>query len=234
MEGESRQRDLKRADELQAQRDFKALIPVLEGLLGPYKNNSELHLRLALIYDRELKRAPSAIHHYERYLELIPQDDRAKRPASDAAASMRKLRAEYAIEAASLEGIIPQREAMELKRQLDRNKQEIEQLKLAVKNAEIATARAERDAELARGEAMANRPKTRTIPPGARTHTVQRGETLAALALKYYKARANWTKIRDANFFDNEGSPPIFPGQVLYIPELPVKPGTKPTGKSSQ
>ena len=56
------------------------------------------------------------------------------------------------------------------------------------------------------------------IPEGARTYTVLKGDTLASIAAKFYKNKGSWQKIRDANFEDAKGTPPIHGGQVLRIP----------------
>ena len=56
------------------------------------------------------------------------------------------------------------------------------------------------------------------IPKGARTHTVAPGETLASIAVRYYKSKARWKDIQDANFYSLEGTAKIKPGQDLYIP----------------
>ena len=42
------------------------------------------------------------------------------------------------------------------------------------------------------------------IPPGARTHTVTPGETLASIALKYYKSKARYREIQEANFYTTQ------------------------------
>jgi nucleoid-associated protein YgaU len=61
-------------------------------------------------------------------------------------------------------------------------------------------------------------PIQKAIPPGARTHTVQPGETLSTIAQKYYKNKARWKDIQDANFNALEGTVRIKPGMTLIIP----------------
>jgi len=58
----------------------------------------------------------------------------------------------------------------------------------------------------------------RPIPPGTRTHVVQAGETMASIAQKFYKDRARWKDIQDANFYSTSGTPKIKVGQTLIIP----------------
>lgn len=57
------------------------------------------------------------------------------------------------------------------------------------------------------------------------SHTVKAGDTLAAIASKYLSNASDWTKIRDANPIlanrkkASDGSPIIYPGDVLIIPQ---------------
>jgi nucleoid-associated protein YgaU len=56
------------------------------------------------------------------------------------------------------------------------------------------------------------------VPPGGRTHVVVAHETLATIAAKYYKNKARWKDIQDANFYSVDGTAKIRPGMTLYIP----------------
>jgi nucleoid-associated protein YgaU len=56
------------------------------------------------------------------------------------------------------------------------------------------------------------------IPQGGRTHVVVAKETLSTIAAKYYKNKARWKDIQDANFNRLEGTVKIKPGQKLIIP----------------
>jgi nucleoid-associated protein YgaU len=47
---------------------------------------------------------------------------------------------------------------------------------------------------------------------------VASGETLASIAQKYYKNKARWKEIQDANFFPSDGTAKIKPGDELAIP----------------
>ena len=66
----------------------------------------------------------------------------------------------------------------------------------------------------ARGE-----PVQKPIPPGARTYTVQSGDTLAKISRKFYKNTSRARDIQDANFNALEGTVKIKPGMVLIIPQ---------------
>ena len=54
--------------------------------------------------------------------------------------------------------------------------------------------------------------------PTARTHTVQKGETLAAIARKYYGHTGQWPKIAEANKDVFPDPTKLKPGMVLRIP----------------
>ncbi|MGO9528764.1 MAG: LysM peptidoglycan-binding domain-containing protein [Verrucomicrobiia bacterium] len=54
--------------------------------------------------------------------------------------------------------------------------------------------------------------------PRARTHIVQRGDTLQSLALRYYGSRAAWEKIFQANRSGLPSKDQLKVGQQLVIP----------------
>ena len=56
------------------------------------------------------------------------------------------------------------------------------------------------------------------LMPGARTYTVQTGDTLASISRKFYKNNsARWKEIQNANFGPLEGTAKLKPGMVLMI-----------------
>jgi nucleoid-associated protein YgaU len=59
---------------------------------------------------------------------------------------------------------------------------------------------------------------TKPIPPGARTHIVGKGETLASIAVKYYKNKGRYRDILNANFYSAEAATKLKVGQELVIP----------------
>ena len=67
-----------------------------------------------------------------------------------------------------------------------------------------------------------------------KTHIVKLGDTLGRLSIKYYGTFPKWVKIKDANpqilgrGFAVDGSPLIFPGDILIIPDDIAKPKTPP------
>lgn len=53
---------------------------------------------------------------------------------------------------------------------------------------------------------------------GARSHTVQKGDTLSHIAKQYYGKASQWTRIFEANRHLLDDPDRILPGQVLRIP----------------
>jgi prophage tail gpP-like protein len=68
----------------------------------------------------------------------------------------------------------------------------------------------------------------------SRSHEVKRGETLSGLAVQYLGGSSKWTEIRDANpqlasrKRASDGSPFIFPGDTLVIPDDSAVPKSTP------
>src|SRR5690606_28898117 len=73
-------------------------------------NSAQIHYQLGLIYDDKLKESFSAIHHFQRYLDLEPEGRHAE--------DVRNFIKEDQLKLASLHGhgaTIPQHEAVRLK-----------------------------------------------------------------------------------------------------------------------
>ena len=181
--------------------DFRSAIKLFESALDGTAQTAEAHYRLALIYDDKLKSPHNALHHFERYLELSPQGAFA-----DEAKAYRKERELKLMTSLSKGSFVSQEEAARLKNEnLSLRKRLVEQL-------------AKKDLPSASPVPRGGEPKQKPIPPGARTHTVAAGETLASIATKYYKNSARWRDIQAANFNRVQGTVTIKPGQKLVIP----------------
>jgi tetratricopeptide (TPR) repeat protein len=180
--------------------DFQGAIKLYEAALDGTAKTAEAHYRLALIYDDKLKSPRDALHHFERYLELAPDGPFAKE-----AKTYRKEGELKLLTSLNRGALISQEEAVRLKNENLSLRKKIVEL-LAKKETLPA-------APIAKGE-----PVQKPIPPGARTHIVEPGETLASIAAKFYKNRARWKDIQDANFYALEGTVKIKPGQKLIIP----------------
>jgi hypothetical protein len=153
-----------------------------------------------LIYDDKLKSPRDALHHFERYLELAPAG-----PYANEARTYRKEGELKLLTSLSKGAFVSQEEAVRLKN---------ENLSLRNKIVELlAKKETSPGPPVAKGE-----PVQKPIPAGARTHIVEPGETLASIAGKFYKNRARWKDIQDANFYGLQGTAKIKAGQKLIIP----------------
>ncbi len=180
--------------------DFRGAVLLYEAALDGTAATAELHYKLALLYDGKLKSPLDALHHMDRYLELAPTGPRAR----DARA-YRKEGETKLLTKLSKGSPVTQQDAVRL-----RNENQLLREQLAAVRAQKAMPAATMNA---RGE-----PVQKIIPPGSRTHTVQPGETLSTIAQKYYKNKARWKDLQDANFNALEGTVKIRPGMTLLIP----------------
>ena len=195
-------RTLDAGDKKAAAGDMRMAIKYYEAALDGTARTAEVHYKLAMIYDDKLNEPINALHHFDRYLGLAPDGAHVKEARSHQKEVSLRL-------AESLKGgaFITQAEAVRINREnLDLRMQLV---KLRAQKAAPAAAQGTG----AKGE-MVQKP----IPPGARTYIVQKGDTLGSIAAKFYKNKARWPQIRDANFQGAKGTPPIKAGQELVIP----------------
>ena len=183
------------ADKKAAAGDFHAAIRLYEASLDGTGKTADSHYKLGLLYDDKLKSPRDAIHHLDRYLALAPNGSHVR----DARTLMKECEKRLA---ASMNDGTPmtQQEAVRLKNE----------------NAGLRKQLVELRAQKAATPAPGQRDKP---APGTRTHLVEPGETLAAIAQKYYKNRARAQDILDANFNALGGKSTIKAGQKLIIPQ---------------
>jgi nucleoid-associated protein YgaU len=178
-------------------REYSAAIRIYESALDGTAETAEIHYRLAVIYDDKLRRPADALHHFQRYLELLPKGEFAKEAEAYKKEATAKL-----VRSGTLGGPASQSELIRLKNEnLNLEKQLIEA----------------RQRLLASNEKRTEETKA-PLPPGAKRHVVQAGETLGTIALKYYGSKARSADILDANNVQLGGKDRIRPGQVLIIP----------------
>jgi tetratricopeptide (TPR) repeat protein len=191
------------ADRKAAAGDVRGAVKLYESALDGTAKTADAHYKLALIYADKLKKPLSALHHFERYLAFEPRGNYAKE-----AAEYRK-EGEHKLLASLTNGNpITQEEAIKIRKE-----------NLRLMDALVAL-RAKRNATpppvpagVKKGEQV-----QKQISAGVRTHTVKKGDTLASIAAQYYKNKARWKDIQDANFYSLEGTATIKPGMVLMIP----------------
>ena len=183
------------ADKKVATGDFHGAVRLYESAFDGTVKTADAHYKLAVLYDEKLKRPRDAVHHLDRYLEIAPTGGHARE------AKMMKQENERRLASAAQTGSpMSQSEAARLKN---------ENATLAKKVVELQARKAA--TPVVRG-------KTDEAPPGARSHTVEPGETLASIAQKYYRNRARSKDILDANYNALAGKTTIKPGQTLIIP----------------
>jgi LysM repeat protein len=192
--------DVQAADKKLAAGDFRNAASLYEAALDGTARTAEVHYKLALLYDDKLKSPLDALHHMGRYLELAPTGAHVR----DAKAYKKEGETRLLTQLAK-GSPITQQEAVRLKNDNQILREQLTALR-AQKALPAATMNAKGD------------PVQKPIPPGSRTHTVQSGETLSTIALKYFKNKARWKDIQDANFNSLEGTAKIKPGMVLIIP----------------
>ncbi len=183
--------------------DVQAAIRLYETALDGTGKTAEVHYKLALIYADKLKSPVDAMHHFDRYLDLAPGGTHAKESRA-----YRKEGEARLLGALSKNNPLTQEDAAKLKND-----------NLTLRKA-LVDLRSQKNATpppvppgMKKGEQV-----QRPIPANARTHTVGKGETLATIAQRYYKSKARWKDIQDANFYSLEGTAKIKPGMQLIIP----------------
>ncbi len=205
------------ARDAQAAGDFPRAIRLYESLLDGTSKTAKVHYSLALIYDDKLKDPVSALHHFRRY--MIMSDDAASK--KEVAKFIDRIQLEMAAGAAD-SGIMTKREAARLK-----NENLKLQEKLTQVQADLAQAQrrpSAKDAKSGRdAKGFSTNPATaqaeRAVGPETRTYTVQKGDTLASIARKYYKNPARYKDIADANQNLLNGTVNLKIGEVLIIPK---------------
>jgi len=189
------------ADKKAANGEYPAAVLLYESAIDGSPKSAEVHYKLALLYDGKIKDMVGAMHHMQRYLELAPNGAHAREAKAYKKEAEAKLLTQW-----SGGSPITQQDAARLKNENQLLREQLAQIR-AQKALPIASPGA-------KGE-LAQKP----IPPGSQTHTVQAHETLATIAQKYYKNKARWKDIQDANFYSLDGTAKIKPGMTLIIPK---------------
>lgn len=189
--------------------DYKGALLLYEAALDGTPNSAQIHYQVGLIYDDKLKEPFSAIHHFQRYLDLEPEG----RYAND----VRNFIKEDQLKLASLHGhgaTIPQHEAVRLKNEnLELRKQ------LLTLRKELDAASQARIAALKKAGVISSKGQyQKELIPGIRTYTVAPGDTLGSISSRFYKTPERWRDIQDVNFNLTSGTAKLQPGMVLMIP----------------
>ena len=179
---------------------YKEAVRAYESALDGTPKTAEVHYKLANLYDDKLKNPLAAIHHYDRYLDLVPTGGRTKEAKTARADCDRRLNL-------SLKdgGLMTTAEAARLRNENERLRKDLTEIR-SIKPTPSPNLPAPGG--------------TDRMPPGARTHVVEKGETLASISFKYYRNRANASIIKTANSHQLGSKDLIKPGMTLIIPEM--------------
>jgi nucleoid-associated protein YgaU len=182
---------------------YREAIRAYESALDGTEKSAEIHYKIALLYDDKLKEPLDAIHHYDRYLDFSPNGSHAKEAKIGRKESMTILETKM-----KKEGLMTTSEGVRLRKEND-------ELRLLLSEA--------RNPKKPTQLEPADPGKPDAMPPGSQQYTVKSGDTPSSIAFKFYKNRAMYRHILDANYNQLGGKKTIKPGQNLIIPELPSK-----------
>ena len=197
-----------------ALQEFPEAVLLYEASLDGTPKTAEIHYKLGLIYEEQIKAPVSAIHHFQRYLELAPTGPHAR--------EAQKFLKEDQLKLSALLGngaTVSQEEARRMKNTNLELQKKILQLKDELEAANKAKAAAYKAAGSKGGPLIKPEQIQKPLVPGVRTHTVQPGDTFASISRKFYNNNAaRWKDIQDANFGTMEGTAKLKPGMVLMVP----------------
>jgi LysM repeat protein len=202
--GASRQAQLVQdADTKSAQGDFVRAINLYEAALDDSESirNAEVHYKLALLYDDKLNDPVSALHHFRRYLALIPTGAHA----NDVKNSIKRDEI-AALTALSGDSVITRAEAARLRNENLNLHKELE--------ARTAPVRGVTDKSQ---ESDTSSKKTASRKED-RAYVVQSGDTLFSISRKFYKSPKRWKDILNANRKSIHDPKKLTVGQTLVIP----------------
>lgn len=207
---------IERGEQAYEEGKYLEAIASYENAIDGKPETAHLHYRLGLIYDDKLKSPIDALHHFSRYVQLTPNGAYAKE--ARACILEDEMRA---VSALSKGAPLTQKEGARLRNEnLELRKEMTELRKLNGELREqVVDLRKEKIAALKKAGVDTEKVTRKPIPVGARTYTVEPGDTLAAISRRFYKTSARWKDIQDANFNTLEGTVKLKPGQVLIIPE---------------
>lgn len=197
--------DYTRARNAEAAGDFHVAATYYRKTLRALPEAGRVHLEFGVLCEEKLGDPLAALYHYRQFLELEPNAER--RQVVDGYVERAKLAAMAKLPAA---GAPNPAELMRL---------QAENTALAQENAALRARLTEPATN-----AVVNSVVMTTNPPvpppvtGPRLHTVQKGDTLFSIAVKYYGTRSAWEKIYAANRASLPSKDQLKIGQQLAIP----------------
>ena len=184
--------------------EYAQAINLYESALDGTAASADVHYKLGLIYDDKLNDPLNALHHFKRFLTLEPTGKRAQEVKGFMKRDELTL-----LTTLSGDSMVPRSELVRLNNEnLQLRKQ------LGDRWAAQKLAAAEEKTRAAKGKP--NDAGKKSGKP--RTYTVQRVDTLASIARKFYKSSARWHRIQEANSETISKPGDLKPGQTLVIP----------------
>ncbi len=205
--------------------DFPKAVWMYEAVLDGTPKTADVHYKMALIFDDKLKDPVSALHHYRRYLKMT--DSTALK--EEVEGYIERIELVLATRAAD-GGLMTKREAARIKNENLKLAEEKTELKKEIAKLEkdLKEERKKPKAVVAKAEAVRDRAGFSTdaktaaaekrIGSETKRYTVQKGDTLASLARRFYEDPQRWKDIADANYNSLNGGVNLQVGQVLVIP----------------
>ena len=207
---------ISKAEEKVTLGDYPGAIQLYEKALDGTEKTADVHFRLGLIYDDKLHEPVSAVHHFNRYLQLEPKGKRSEEVKGFVAKCKLGL-----VTALSGGVVLSESDAVKLRNENLSMRSKISDLKIELKASKAAEAAAMAAARAAaKGNKNGSMPTMapKPIPPTARIYIVQTGDTLASISQKFYNSKGKWKDILDANTGTLESAAKLKIGQRLVIP----------------
>jgi tetratricopeptide (TPR) repeat protein len=189
------------ADTKSAQGDFARAVNLYEAALDDSPRCSEVHYKLALLYDDKLNDPVSALHHFRRYLALTPTGPHA----ADVKNSIKRDEI-AALTMLSGDSVITRSEAARLRNENLNLHKELEARAVPARTATEKSPQGDTS------------PKKASSRKGDRSYVVQSGDTLFSISRKFYKSPKRWKEILNANRKSIHDPKKLTVGQTLVIP----------------
>ncbi len=186
-------------------------------------SSARAHLELGALLDQKLGDPIGAIYHYRVYLELEPNSEKRQVVQDFIEHAKLSLAAKLSQPASSDAGAVPglQAERAALMQENATLKARVTDLENAAAQpvaVAVAPPVAAPPALVLAAAPITGATEATTTAGAGRVHVVQAGDTLQALALRYYGTRGEWAKIFDANRTLLESKDRLKIGQQLVIP----------------
>lgn len=191
---------IKDAESKAADGNYLRAITLYESALDGSAKSADIHYRLALLYDDKMHDPLNALHHFKRYLVLMPTGSHA----TEVKNFLKKDELELAT-SLSGDSVVSRTEAARLKNENLALHKELED-------------QANRLRGVTTDKSSGTSATSTKSASGSRTYVVREGDTLASISRRFYKSSGKWKKIRDANrsIIDDPGK--LKAGQTLTIP----------------